>query len=146
MSIARAPLDMARRCLSLSSALRRGVNGLSSSSSSSSSVSKRDFSSESESPAESASDASTADLASESLIREAVAAVQAAKAEVDAAAAPTPFHGFEENYVLDGVEYTGRANINYDDAFIHYKLEVDMESLRLDQPHPKVPDVDRFKS
>ena len=141
MSIARAPLDLARRCLSLSSALRRGVNGLSSSSSSS--VSKRDFSSESESPAESASDA---DLASESLIREAVAAVKGAKAEVEAAVAPKPFHGFEENYQLDGVEYTGRANINYDDAFIHYKLEVDMESLRLEQPHPKVADVDRFKA
>ena len=141
MSIARVPLDLARRCLSLSSVLHRRTIDVSSSS--------RSFSSsEAESPAAAADDDSTM-VAADNLLHEAMAAVKGAKAEADAAAsaaadAPVPYHAFDETYDLKGVEYTGRANIDYTDAFIHYKCEVDMEKLRLEQPHPKVKEPPRI--
>ena len=139
MSIARAPLDLARRCLSFSSVLQRRNINVSSSS--------RCFSSEAESPTAATDDSSTM-VASDNLLHEAMAAVKGAKAEAASAAAadaaPVPYHAFAETYDLQGVEYTGRANIDYADAFIHYKLEVDMESLRLEQPHPKVKEPARI--
>jgi len=143
MSIARVPLDLARRCLSLSSVLQRRAIDVSSSS--------RSFSSsEAESPAAAAADDDSTMVAADNLLHEAMAAVKGAKAEADAAAAsaaadaPVPYHAFDETYDLKGVEYTGRANIDYTDAFIHYKCEVDMEKLRLEQPHPKVKEPPRI--
>ena len=42
-------------------------------------------------------------------------------------------HSYPEKYGLEGFENTGRANI---DSYINFKLEVGMESLRLDQSSP----------
>ena len=112
MSLLRQPLSLVRQCSSL---LARGG-----------------FASVRHCSAESSSEPAV-EVASESLIREAVAAVK----ESQAASTLPPIDSYPEKYGLDGLEYTGRANIDYTDPFIHYKLEVDMESLRLDQPHPK---------
>ena len=40
---------------------------------------------------------------------------------------------------MKGVEYTGRTTVDYADIYILYKVEVELESLRIDQPTPKVP-------
>ena len=116
MSLLRQPLSLARRCPYVFS--RVGM------------ASSRRCSAEStESPVDAA--------VSESLIREAVAAVKESQTTEQAALEELPpIHSYPEKYGLDGMEYTGRANIDYTDIYIHYKLEVDMEKLRLDQPSP----------
>ena len=113
MSLLRQPLTLMRRCSSLLS--RGGFTGV------------RHCSAETtESPIE---------AVSESLLREAVAAVKESHVVVEDAL--PPINTYPEKYETDGFEYTGRANIDYADPYIHYKLEVDMEKLRLDQPSPR---------
>merc|ERR1712121_254509 len=125
MSLLRHPLSLVRRCSALLS--RAGFTAVRQSSTESS-ESRVDIASE-----------GLAGVVSESLIREAVAAVKeshAVEAQVVEDELP-PMHSYPEKYGLEGFEYTGRANIDYTDPYIHYKLEVDMETLRLDQPTPR---------
>ena len=137
MSLVRFPTYCARRCL-IAAQQRSSFVSV-----------NRSFSSESDSPSPQPVEAATIGE-NEILIRGAIAAVKskgvAAEAALEADTPLPPIDSYPENYETQGMEYTGRAHIRYDDAFIHYKLEVDMEKLRLEQPHPKVPDVDRFKN
>ena len=112
MSLLRQPLSLVRRCTSL---LSRGG-----------STAVRHCSAE--------TTKSQVEATSESLIRETVAAVKESQAKVEEAL--PPMNSYPEKYEVEGMEYTGRANIDYADPYIHYKLEVDMEKLRMEQPTP----------
>jgi len=36
-------------------------------------------------------------------------------------------------------EYKGRSTVDYPDIYVLYKMEVEMEKQRIEQPHPKIP-------